>query len=358
MSLEQLAGRLCRVLLRPQRVRRVRGFWRYRTAQRQIARMTEEMRRGQDLLVSRPIYLVLEPGAVCNLRCPHCPTGARTGTLGRDLLNPETFQAITRHLPLDSLFEVCLFNWGEPFLNPHVLDYVAWFARRGIRVTIHTNFSARDYDDAFMENIVRSGLSHLVASVDGASQASYEKYRVGGDFDRVIGNLGRLAGARRRLGFDTPRVTYKMLLNRYNENEQQEARDIAASLGIEYASDECFFAPSEVRGQWLAEGVRERHGDEPLTSMKPDVPGVVTTECRQLWDTLVVNADGGVLPCCIAWSAEGVVGNLAREPFEDVWNSDRMRYLRRFVIDRNCAAPDFPNLCVRCDFRYCTYHRK
>ena len=257
------------MLFRPHRWRRILGFLRYRAAQRQIALMTDEMGRGQDVLKSRPIYLVLEPGTVCNLRCPHCATGARIGTLGGDLLRPETFRRIVGHLPLDTLFEVCLFNWGEPFLNPHLMDYIVWFARRGIRVTIHTNFSARDYDDAYMDALVRSGLTHLVASVDGASQATYEKYRVGGDFERVIRNLARLAQARKRLCSDTPKITYKMLLNRYNEGETEKARCIAESIGIEFALDKHLGTPSEVRDQWIAESVRGEYGDEPLTSMKP-----------------------------------------------------------------------------------------
>ena len=40
-----------------------------------------EVRRIRPVLRSRPVLLVIEPTNVCNLRCPHCHTGA--GRFGR-----------------------------------------------------------------------------------------------------------------------------------------------------------------------------------------------------------------------------------------------------------------------------------
>jgi len=350
-------GRAYRILFRPNRLRRTMAFMRCRAARRQLALIGAEMAQAQDILRSRPVYLVLDPGAICNLRCPHCPTGSRRATLGRQLLEPEVFARIVRHLPIDSLVEVCLFNWGEPLLNPNLADYVAWFAQKGIRVTIHANCSARDYDDAYMELLVRSGVTNFVASVDGASQTAYEKYRVGGDLARVIANLRRLEQARRRLHSETPTIVYKMLLNRYNENEKEDAQRIAASLGVEFQADERLGMGAEDRDEWMAESVRKKHGENSLTSISPEAPGRVTTECRHMWDTLVVHADGAVLPCCLVSTAEHAVGNLADEDFDTVRNNDKMRYLRRFALDPALPAPVFPNACNGCFFRYCTYYK-
>jgi len=313
------------------------------------------MLRGESLLHSRPLYLTLEPGAVCNLRCPFCATGSRASTLSREFLLPETFARIVDNLPLDSLFEVLLFNWGEPLLNPHLTTYIDFFARRGIRVVVHTNFSARDYDDAFMDNLIRSGLTHLVASVDGASQETYKKYRVGGDFMRVIGNLARLASARKRLRSETPQISYKMLLNRYNEEEVEDARRIAEELGVEFWLEERFGVFGEARDEWIADSVRSKYGDKQRCSVTPDADTVIKTECHQLWYTLVVGANGDVFPCCLAHTAESALGSLANERFEDIWNNEKITYLRRFVLDPTADAPSFPNLCARCSYRNCTY---
>jgi radical SAM protein with 4Fe4S-binding SPASM domain len=257
---------------------------------------------------------------------------------------------------MDSLFEVSLFNWGEPLLNPHITNYIEYFVQRGIRVVVHTNFSARDYDESFLENLIRSGLTHLIASIDGATQANYEKYRVGGNIERAHKNLALLALTRSRLRSEAPQITYKMLLNRYNQGEVDQARHIAHDLGVDFLLQEQFWVPPEAREEWIADSVRnaERKSatvDKAATSSAP-----VKTECFQLWNTLVVNANGDVLPCCLACTNESVVGNLVREPFEAIWNNDKMVYLRKYALDATLPPPDFPNCCAHCSFRYCTYN--
>ncbi len=357
MAFAEVPNRIRHLVFEPHRVRRIRRYWRYRQAQRQLALIRDEIEQGRAMLTSRPVYMNLEPGPVCNLRCKFCCTANGVSTLKRELLFPDTFQRIVRHLPMDSLYEVNLFNWGEPFLNPHLLEYIRYFAERGLHVVIHTNFSAREYDDAFMKEVVRSGLGHLAASVDGASQEVYEKYRVGGNFDRVIRNMERLARARRTLDSDSPRISYKMLLHRYNQHEVEQARKLAESLQVEFWLQENFGVGAEDREEWTADSVRDRYGLSPITSVDKGSGNRVTTECRQLWDTLVINANGDVFPCCIVCTPESAVGNLAEQPFDNIWNNEKMQYLRRYVYDTSVSPPEFANTCAYCAFRSCTYVR-
>ncbi len=357
MVFADVSNRLRHLVFEPHRVRRIRRYGRYRKAQRQLALIREEIEQGRTRLKSRPVYMNLEPGPLCNLRCKFCCTANGISTLKRELLLPETFQRIVRHLPMDSLYEVNLYNWGEPFLNPHLLEYIRYFAERGLHVVIHTNFSARKYEDAFMEAVVRSGLGHLAASVDGASQESYEKYRIGGNFDRVIRNLERLARARKKLDSDTPRISYKMLLHRYNQHEVDQARKLAESLQVEFWLQENFGVGAEDREEWTADRVREKYGLAPITNVAQGCGSRVITECRQLWDTLVVNANGDVFPCCIVCTPESAVGNIAEQPFKNIWNNEKMQYLRHYVLDPRVPAPDFANSCAYCAFRSCMYAR-
>lgn len=357
MASADIPKRVSHLVFQPHRVRRIRTFLRYQNAQRHLARIRNEIEHGQVILNSRPVYMNLEPGPLCNLRCKFCCTANGIGTLKRELLLPETFQRISRHLPMDSLYEVNLYNWGEPLLNPHLLRYIRFFAQRGIHVVIHTNFSVRDYDDAFLEALVRSGLGHFAASVDGASRESYEKYRIGGNFDRVIQNLERLARVKKNAGGDTPRISYKMLLHRYNQHEVEQARKLAESIGVEFWLQENLGMTEEDRAEWTADSIREKYGLGPITNVDMNGQTRVTTECRQLWDTLVVNANGDVFPCCIVCTPGSAVGNIAAEPFAKIWNNEKMQYLRRYVLEATLRAPSFPNSCCGCAFRSCTFRR-
>lgn len=345
-ALTQLSHRITRFAAEPRKKARLNRWLAYR-----------EMRARTIRLRSRPFILVIEPGTMCNLKCPFCPTGNGTLTLKRELMSPETFRAIVGHVPVDLLYKVDLFNWGEPFLNLHVFEFIEYFSSRGIETVIHANFSAKDYDAAWFEALARSGLSKLVVSIDGATQETYEKYRRKGRLDRVLQNMRGVDEAKRRLGLATPRLVYKMLLNSFNEGEATLAAEHAARAGAELELNENFEVPKELRDEWMAKGVRAKFGDTPPASSGPRRPvgRDIHTECRQLWDSLYVNANGDVFPCCLVADPQMVAGNVAETPLDQLWNNEKMMAMRRFTVDPKAPALDFPNLCNTCTHRFCTH---
>jgi len=356
MFLSRMPGRAFRLLFLPGRRRRLQAWLRHRRALRMPALAEEDMRLGRCVARTRPAYLVLDPGPVCNLRCRFCPTGNGEGSLAREFLAPDTFAKLVKNLPLDTLCEANLFNWGEPLLNPHLNAYIRFFADLGIQTVVHANFSARDYDDAWLEALVRSGLHRFVASVDGASQETYGAYRVGGDFDRVLRNLAGLVRARGRLGMTTPQVRYKMILSRVNQHEVETARQLAASAGAEFELQEVFGMPEAFREEWLSDSAWERGGTGLVSAVDAGGHAPVPTECRQMWDTVVVNANGDMHVCCQVHRPGCAVGNLLRDPFEEVWNGEKMRALRGFVLNGG-PAPGFENFCASCAFLCHAYRR-
>ncbi len=364
-----LARRARRLLTQPGRRDKVRRKLRTFLARRRPAvranraRLERELADKADRLESHPTTLILDPVTACNLECPFCPTGGGYGTIKKERLTPEVFERIVGHLRPELLEEVVLYNWGEPFLNRHVTDYVRVFSRLGAYTEISTNLSMKDFDQDFFERLVDSGLTELKVSVDGASQATYEKYRVGGDFERVVGNMKRLAAVKRARRRSYPHVTYRMLLNKHNQHDVERAARIAEECGADFNPDPGFWCPEEERDAWMADAAP---GGAPTvaapTVAAPQSPGpvpaagggdAIETYCRQLWDTVVVNANGDVYPCCLIYKPEHRLGNLAEQPLDEVRNAPRARTLRRFVVDPAARDPDFDNHCAGCSERHC-----
>lgn len=323
--------------------------------------VSEELHAQATMLKSYPTELYLDPATMCNLACPFCPTGNGSTGIKKELLTMETFNKIVSNLHLDAVKNVYLFNWGEPLLNKHFTDFVKFFHDRGKTTLTSVNFSARDYDDAYMEELVNCGLDTIHVSVDGASQEVYSKYRVKGEFTRVIGNMRRLNEAKKRLGRSNPTMNYKLLLNKFNEPELEEAKKIAQEVGAEFLLHEHFWVPEELRDEWVADAYRQKYGALPVTSTAREDGEMrrrgdeIHTECRQLWDSVLVNANGDVYPCCIVQHADHRVGNLTEQSFDEIWNNEKMQNLRRYVTDTSAPAPNFPNRCVGCASRYCTH---
>src|SRR6266850_2163795 len=143
-----------------------------------------------------PRSITIDPLARCNLRCPLCPTGRGHNTsAGKGILTLSLYCKILDQLP--KLRTLLLFNWGEPLLHPQIEEIIAIAHRRGIGVHAHSNLSIKK-DDAFFERLIDAGLTSLWVSIDGASEETYSRYRVGGDFGLAIANVDRLARIKRR----------------------------------------------------------------------------------------------------------------------------------------------------------------
>src|SRR3989338_6272419 len=132
---------------------------------------------------SYPCRLIIDPVNICVLKCPLCPTGK--GEKGRTLgsMKLEDFKKIIDEVG-DYIYEVDLYNWGESLLNKDIWKMIKYCKKKRIVVKISSNMNY--WREDFAEQVVNSGLDTLIVSCDGTDQESYEKYRVGGDFEKVM----------------------------------------------------------------------------------------------------------------------------------------------------------------------------
>jgi len=158
-----------------------------------------------------------------------CPTGRNENEFPKGFVSYENFKKIFNKI---KPYAKCIFlyNWGEPFLNRDLLRIVSLCASNGISTYLDSNLSVREFNRKEVDLIVRSGLTSLKACIDGCTQATYEKYRVGGNFNRAFGNLKNLQQWKKRIGVQTPNIQWKFLVNAYNEHELLDAVRLAAKV--------------------------------------------------------------------------------------------------------------------------------
>lgn len=275
-----------------------------------------EIVRLRPVLRSRPTRLVVEPTNVCNLRCPYCHTGA--GRFGRKpaMMRLEPYRKVIEEIG-DYLLLIEVFNWGEALLNPQLPDIIAAASSRGISTRVNTNFSV-PFTTADAERLVASGLTDLFVSVDGPTQAIYERYRVGGDLDLVARNCRLLAETKKRLGQTLPRLTLQFLEFPFNATEGEAMRQMAAELDME------LFA---VRGA-LPDPEWGRHYEWPPWWMEHDIG-----PCPFLWSQPVLTVDGNIAPCRGVFQSSDDITALSTT-FQNVWNHERYQSSRSLFLDR------------------------
>lgn len=183
--------------------------------------------------------LQLEPISHCNLACPACPvTQFDADPSYRDdraaTLPLATMLDVVDQLP--ALEKILFYNFGEPFLHPQAIDFLREVRRRRPEVVLHTSTNGLAFTPAKIEAIAaESLLDRIVFSIDGATEASYRRYRVGGSLTRALEALENLVAAARRHGTrERLDIVWQYILFEWNDSPKEiaAARSRAAAIGV------------------------------------------------------------------------------------------------------------------------------
>jgi MoaA/NifB/PqqE/SkfB family radical SAM enzyme len=320
---------------------------------------------------SYPYFLCLDPSDKCQLRCPTCPTGIENESRrdrgaqplifrsDRSVLTEDLIAALLDEMG-EYLFLINFYNYGEPLLNKSLPNFIRRASAFDIDTEIHSNLSL-PLSDAFIEDLLTSGLGHLQASIDGFSQETYERHRVGGDFGLATRNLERIAAARTRLGLSTE-ISYNFLVFSFNEHEMYAARAWAEDLGINFNDRDAFvddagWLPSYRRNEKalpIPESIRFKdHVREGWSPMPVLDEARCPPACGWHHGFSVVTAGGTVSPCCAVAKDRDDFGVVVpgSTRFADVWNNERFRVSRAsFAGTQIAGLESLETICTKCPY--------
>jgi MoaA/NifB/PqqE/SkfB family radical SAM enzyme len=265
-----------------------------------------------------------------------CPTGA--GEHGRPIskMDFSDFRKIIDAIG-NYLYEVNLFDFGEPFLNEELPLMIEYAHKKNISTCIGTNVTL--LDDRISEFLVKSGLDHLSISIDGLSSETYSKYRVGGDFRKVIENLKCIVNWKRKLNSPLPFIEWQFLVFKHNQHEVEKVKHFARALGADGVYIRSARVGADVRNRdknlcWTlepGEKLRKKYPEEEIGGGRA---------CDFLYFTFTLNPEGGVSPCCLAYKKEEDFDNLYQErsSFQEVWNNDKFKAARSIFHERRLSS--------------------
>ncbi len=297
-----------------------------------------------------PMCATIDPADLCVLKCPICPTGTGTNKYKKSVMPFELFEKILNDIP--SLEDINLYNWGEPFLNPQIAEMIRTAKKRGMRTQISSNLNIPKNLD-FWEGIVEAGLDVLMASLDGATQRSYEIYRRGGNLDLAIANVRKITEAKKALALETPKISWRFIVNKYNEHEIGEAKGMAEELGLDF--EIAFFNVGDLIPDSETRDFEERKAfwlpvnkkflnDWYIKKRKP----LINTHCPFLWSSPIISPSGKVFPCCHVIDENSAFGDVSKESFQSIWHNEKYRYSRSLFAVRKYEGPAVSTVCATC----------
>lgn len=326
-------------------------------------------------LTSRPFHFLVDPSNSCQLHCPGC-----VHTCNEDWQNEADwpnaildFDQYSKFMKMFGpfLFAGQLFNYGEPFLNRRIHDFVHLAKSYMVFTNLSSNLSLPKID---AEALVKSGVDYLQVSIDGATQDAYEKFRRGGRLDWVLKNVKEIIDIRAKLSQKKPYIVWVFLTFEHNIHELDAAIKLAQEIGFDaievrtpfdVSSDDPFYkavqSPKQgvhVFDQQRAAGEFDLStGDIELVE-SPEIDaylhesyyermlniGSLEQEsyhgkktCGYLYKNISMDGAGRIIPCCASPSKSVrhlVFGHIADADFDyELFNSPDMCDARLGIVN-------------------------
>jgi radical SAM protein with 4Fe4S-binding SPASM domain len=275
-----------------------------------------------------PLSMEIEPTTSCNLRCPQCPSGLREFTRDTGMLDLNLYKKILDEIHPELVWLILYFQ-GEPFLNKNFLEFVKYAATKNVYTATSSN--AHYFTDEMAKATVQSGLDRLIISIDGTSQDTYGKYRIGGKIEKVIEGTQNLLKWKKELGVKTPHIIWQFIAFKHNEHQIPEIKKLAKEIGV----DELGIKTAQIYDYQTSDEFIPENEKLSRYSKTDDgykIKNKLLNQCWRMWRGSVITWDGLVVPCCFDKDATHRFGNVSKQTFKDVWKGEQYNSFRNAIL--------------------------
>jgi len=296
----------------------------------------------------RPLFVSVEPAAVCQLRCPECPVGqAKSFSPNADRqASPDTKQAFMPREVWERVLQQAapyahtmqFYFQGEPLLNKDLPRMIKEAHEAGLYTIVSTN--AQAMTEQLAEQLVAAGLSRIIVSMDGLTEESYTAYRQGGSLAQCLHALQYLRAAKEKIKARTV-IELQCLRLKTNEGEWGAFARAYKRMG----ADKLTFKTAQLYG--YADGHPLMPSDSRYSRYIQGSDGhyhrrKLHRGCLRVWSGAVVTTTGEVLPCCYDKNHAHAYGNIMEQPLDELFCNERAMTFRR------AALREQPAICKEC----------
>jgi MoaA/NifB/PqqE/SkfB family radical SAM enzyme len=280
----------------------------------------------------------------------------------------EGFRRIIDQMP--DLDRVIMHGMGEPLLNRDIYRMVEYASKeRKLTTIMSTNGTL--LNEANARKLIANGLRVLSISVDGATKETYERIRVGANFDRVVRNIRRLIELKKEMNSKTPWTYMSMVCMKDNIHEFLKLIELGKDLGVAavqpqymhfwgkdketvvrvkgvnikdeiHAKQNLFDNIPKDEMAEIRRMVNEKAAEVGIPLLRPFFEWETgdRTVCRVPWVDTYITADGYAIPCPIQGTDPRIenFGNLFEKSFDEIWNGDLIKNFRRRLVSGNPSA--------------------
>lgn len=277
----------------------------------------------------KPRFVKIETTNFCNSKCLYCPN--KNLKRKRGFMNNGLFKKIIDECVSWGIKEIHLCNFGEPLVDSKLPERIKQIKERcsAIKTVIYTNGGLLDGKTS--RKIMASGIDEIYVSFDGYSKRHFEKYRRPMKYETVLENIESAIRTKKELGAKTKIIiqpTYDKNSTSAGELERFKNywRNKADGVSIQKIHD------------W--------HGY--INNRKFIHQNII---CRDLFQYMTINWDGSVVPCCLDYEGEYVLGNANKQTIKEIWFGKKFTEFRRKLLKNMTSV----KMCGQCRMRFCNF---
>jgi len=260
-----------------------------------------------------PPCVQIEPVSVCNYRCVFCYQSDKTFTAKKSghmgYMGLGVFKNVIDQID-GNVEAVTLASRGEPTLNKELPNMIKYMQGKFLAVKINTN--ASKLTDELIHIILSSDIQTLCLSIDASDKEMYEKLRVNGKYEIILGHVKNLRRIKEK---DYPNSKLTTRISGVKVNKNQNIDDMV-DIWKPYADIVAFTNYT------------------PWESSYQNPENNITEPCTELWRRMFVWWDGKVNPCDYDYKSVLSKWNSNKMGISKIWNSDYYNYLREMHLSK------------------------
>lgn len=313
-----------------------------------------------------PRQLELEISTECTKKCIHCEhTWWDNDSQPRQHMPRDHVIKILEQFP--NLRWVSLVGEGSSFEHPEMIYFIRYVKEREIMCYMVDHLS--DWTEETIQAVVENNLDGVLISLDAATKETYEKLKIGCNFDNVKRNIRKLVEEKKRRKSPLPEIMFTFIAMKRNVNEIPDYVDFIASLGTrkDFGGGSrigvvrllafrqiLHLQIDDIPPKIIDEAHRRAQKNDLFinftgTNVREDLPDPT---CCMAWMEPYIFMGGYISQCCAVFISNNrdfirkySLGNVLEKDFREYWKSKPYKSLRYLI---NKPDKPIPIQCAGC----------
>lgn len=274
----------------------------------------------------KPSFIKIETTNFCNSQCLYCPN--KTLNRKKGFMEDALFEKIINECVSWGIKQIHLCNFGEPLVDKKLSEKLKLIKdkQHDIKTVIFTNGSL--LNEKICKEIMLAGLDELCISFDGYSKEHFEKYRYPLIYESILKNIQNSIKIKKELKAKTSIILQPV----YDSNTIDSDK---LNNFLIFWSDKVDDISIQKLHDWHGYVKNEGYVNKNII-------------CRDLFQYMTINWDGSVVPCCLDYEGENILGNVNKQTIRQAWFGKEFTEFRRKLLKNVSLIP----MCSECKMRY------